>query len=688
MRRGSVVASVLALGLFAASAAHAASGDLTQKPGTAGCVSTSGTGGLCQSAPAASLNGAAGVAVSPDGASVYVASQFSDTIAIFDRDPATGALTQKPGAAGCVAETVGLDPCQDGKALDGAFDIAVSPDGKSVYVASLFSDAVAILDRDTSVGASHGTLTQESDTAGCVSDTGTGGACQNGEALDTAQGVAVSPDGSSVYVGAGGVGSNGIAIFDRNAANSDLTQKSGTAGCVTESGSAGLCQDGKALALAGAVTVSPDDKSVYVASFGSDAVAIFDRDTGGGVTNGALTQKAGTAGCVSDDGSAGECQDGVALNGAGGVTVSPDGKSVYTGASENADAVSIFDRDTSGGAGHGALTQKAGTAGCVSDSGTAGACQDGKALNDTRNVVVTPDGASVYAVSGSGGTAGAITIFDRAATGALTQKAGTAGCVSEDGTSGTCQDGVALIEARDLAVSPNGRSVYVSAHTSSALSIFDREPVKISIDDLSVTEGNSGQTAANFTVSLDTPVSQQVTVDYATSDGTATAPSDYASASGTATFDPADTAEPVTVLVEGDTADEPAETFEVDLSNPTIAAIADGLGVGTILDDDVPAAAPEPGPDAGDVTAPDTQITERPKEKSTKKAAEFEFASSEPSSSFECSLDDEPFEACASPHDVKVKKGKHTFAVRAKDAAGNADPTPATDSWKVRKPKK
>jgi hypothetical protein len=34
---------------------------------------------------------------------------------------------------------------------------------------------------------------------------------------------------------------------------------------------------------------------------------------------------------------------------------------------------------------------------------------------------------------------------------------------------------------------------------------------------------------------------------------------------------------------------------------------------------------------------------------------------------------------------VKVKKGKHTFQVRATDAAGNIDPTPASDAWKVKK---
>jgi hypothetical protein len=43
---------------------------------------------------------------------------------------------------------------------------------------------------------------------------------------------------------------------------------------------------------------------------------------------------------------------------------------------------------------------------------------------------------------------------------------------------------------------------------------------------------------------------------------------------------------------------------------------------------------------------------------------------------------------CSSPYTVKVKKGNHNFRVKAIDPAGNTDPTPATDSWKVKKGKK
>ena len=77
-----------------------------------------------------------------------------------------------------------------------------------------------------------------------------------------------------------------------------------------------------------------------------------------------------------------------------------------------------------------------------------------------------------------------------------------------------------------------------------------------------------------------------VTVHYATSNGTATAPSDYMSKSGTLTFAPGQQTATVTVDVNGDTTDEPDETFFVDLSDASGAAIGDGRGVGTIVDDD------------------------------------------------------------------------------------------------------
>jgi CSLREA domain-containing protein len=87
-----------------------------------------------------------------------------------------------------------------------------------------------------------------------------------------------------------------------------------------------------------------------------------------------------------------------------------------------------------------------------------------------------------------------------------------------------------------------------------------------------------------------------------------------------------------------------------------------------------------------DTAAPDTTITKKPKKKSTKRKAKFKFSSSEDGSTFECKLDRKPFKPCDSPFKKKVKPKKHKFKVRAIDAAGNVDPTPAKAKFKVLKP--
>ncbi|HSS19128.1 MAG TPA: Calx-beta domain-containing protein [Pyrinomonadaceae bacterium] len=122
----------------------------------------------------------------------------------------------------------------------------------------------------------------------------------------------------------------------------------------------------------------------------------------------------------------------------------------------------------------------------------------------------------------------------------------------------------------------------------------DTQPT-ISINDITVSEGNAGATSAGFTVSLSNASSQMITVNYATANGTAIAGSDYVSSSGTVTFTPDQTSQPVSITVNGDQLNEAASlTFNVNLSAPTNATIADNQGVGTITDDDAPVLATEP----------------------------------------------------------------------------------------------
>jgi acid phosphatase type 7 len=108
----------------------------------------------------------------------------------------------------------------------------------------------------------------------------------------------------------------------------------------------------------------------------------------------------------------------------------------------------------------------------------------------------------------------------------------------------------------------------------------------LTVSDASVLEGNSGMTFLSFTVQLSGPAKAAATVSFSTVNGTATTPADYAAASGSLSLDRGNRARTVVVQVVGDTVDEPDETLTLQLSNASGATIADGSGLGSILDDD------------------------------------------------------------------------------------------------------
>ena len=84
-----------------------------------------------------------------------------------------------------------------------------------------------------------------------------------------------------------------------------------------------------------------------------------------------------------------------------------------------------------------------------------------------------------------------------------------------------------------------------------------------------------------------------------------------------------------------------------------------------------------------DTVAPQTSISDAPPATTTSQLATFEFASSQTGSTFQCSLDDADFTSCSSPASYTVGVGPHSFQVRATDAAGNTDGSPASHSWTV-----
>jgi uncharacterized repeat protein (TIGR01451 family) len=127
-------------------------------------------------------------------------------------------------------------------------------------------------------------------------------------------------------------------------------------------------------------------------------------------------------------------------------------------------------------------------------------------------------------------------------------------------------------------------------NNNSAVSVTTVTAPGLSINDVSLLEGNSGTTNAVFNVVLSVPIPLPVSVNFATSDNTALAGSDYLATNGVLNFAPGQTNQTVTVVVKGDTSSEIDETFFVNLANPSNAVIMRAQGIGTILNDDVAAA--------------------------------------------------------------------------------------------------
>jgi 6-phosphogluconolactonase (cycloisomerase 2 family) len=408
------------------------------------------------------LGAAHDVVVSPDGRSVYAASLLDDAIVRFARDPVTGALTPQ----GCVDDDdTGLDDCaQQTPGLSATKSLAVSPDGTSLYAVSEADHAIVHFARDPGTGAIA--------PVGCIEDDDTG----NGECATAADGlggpytVAISAEGNSVYVASHG--DDAIARFDRDTGTGEL----GFASCIedddTASGECGGTADGLSAAIS--VAVSPDGHSVYALSEIDDALVRFDRV--------AATGSISPQGCVDDNDFAADASQGEddcarstdGMHRPRSLAISPDGLSVYVGTREGDDAVVRFDR-----AADGTLTP----AGCVddNDTGVDDCAQSTDGLDDVWSLAVSPDGLSVYA-AGRGDDS--VVRFDRSPNpGELTPR----GCVEDNDPPQGGDDCAAaddgLDGARTVAFSPDGGSMYVVSEFDESVVTFapDADPPETQI---------------------------------------------------------------------------------------------------------------------------------------------------------------------------------------------------------------
>ena len=148
----------------------------------------------------------------------------------------------------------------------------------------------------------------------------------------------------------------------------------------------------------------------------------------------------------------------------------------------------------------------------------------------------------------------------------------------------------------------NVQNATVSSNRGTGFIVDDDGPT-ISINDVTVTEGNSGTKAATFTLSLSGPSVETIAIRAITAPGTATESTDYAPINLVVTFQPGVVTRTFDVDIIGDTNLEPDETFSVNLSDAFGVTIADGTGVGTILDDDTLLVLEELGPVAQQAAA-------------------------------------------------------------------------------------
>lgn len=374
----------------------------------------------------AAMATARGVAVSKDGRHVYVASNGS-RVAIFSR-AADGTLTP----AGCIADA-GVGGCAaTAEGLGVAQFVAVSPDGEHVYVTGSGDGAIAVLDRDADTGALSA-LT-------CVSDIESAATCPTtAAALAGAEGIAISPDGESVYVAA--QGDQSVTFLERNPTGS-LSPES----CFVHSAIAGCTTVPDGMSAPREVTVAPDGRGVYAAA-ANDGIVDFLRDP----ADGSITFV--------------DTETSIKPSLAVGVAVSADNTRVYAG-TVNDSAVHAFTRDPATGD----LSRR----GCIEDEGANGpgpdCTREAQGLGGAEGVAVAPDGAGVYVAGFGDSTANAL-IADASPAGLA-----SLGCFRDEGLApGGCSTADGLRQSRAVAVSADARNVYFTGQNDAGIAVFARE---------------------------------------------------------------------------------------------------------------------------------------------------------------------------------------------------------------------
>jgi DNA-binding beta-propeller fold protein YncE len=287
-----------------------------------GCADGGAAGSPCAAHNAAFRAGVSGLAISPDGDTVYATSDYLATFAvpsthhsallIFNRDAATGLLSdggcaQDPGSpAGCAVT---------GDGMLGPLGVAVSPDNASVYVADRDTNAVTMFKREL---APPHALTP----AGCIMQDGSATGCaRTAHGLTRPTYFAMAPDGRTLTV-ATDMGST--AVLTR-AADGGLS----FSGCIKLNGVAGgspedACANSPVGGTGGEFYVTPDGRSAYSGGRGVNGLAVYARDPSTGFLSFVEcfrdTLVSNVIGCT---------RAAPALHGVGQMQASADGRQLY-----------------------------------------------------------------------------------------------------------------------------------------------------------------------------------------------------------------------------------------------------------------------------------------------------------------------------------------------------------------------
>jgi 6-phosphogluconolactonase (cycloisomerase 2 family) len=441
---GALVLAVVALG---GAAALAATGALVPK----GCIADPLDNPAACGETAQGLESVSSIAVSADGKSLYAAGLLDNALAVFKRDPSTGALTP----AGCIGDAADNSAgcAQTAVGLGLVHLVAASGDGRSVYAAGEWAagrDAIVRFSRNTASGA----LTPQ----GCVAEpTKAPTGCAKAKGLREVRSIAISANGRSLYAaGANKEGGGVIVAFIRITASGALRAQ----GCVAASPAsnnpehcAGTVRQLKRIE---SIAVSADGRSVYTAGKGL-RLGLFRRDR----TNGELTPM----GCIGAPEQSPRhlcAQSANGLQELESVVISADGRSVYTAGSL---AITRFKRSRISGA----LTPR----GCISDPASPfppGCPQSAKGIRRAASLALSADGKSLY----SGGPFGIARLGRNTTSGALEPQ----GCIADPAQNPDhCSQAVdAVLDVESIALSANGRSLYAASPESSAIVRFERRP--------------------------------------------------------------------------------------------------------------------------------------------------------------------------------------------------------------------